>query len=199
MFSVNGTEITISKGDTGAMKVKATAKRRDTGATYIFGPRDRALFSIKGSNGAVLKEKIYEIINAIMTVTPVERIAPAVPITAQIDKSAFNAATEDSTGTVTFTYTTDWDTDPEDYGITVTGTPVSGDVIEVVYKTNEFIVTFMNADTDSLVAGGYSWDVRYVINPYYSDETKSKIVDGDQVITPNQPMGLQLLTIVGEI
>jgi len=36
-----------------------------------------------------------------------------------------------------------------------------------------------------------------VINPYY-DEV-GNIVDGDQVITPNTPMGVQLLTVVGDI
>ena len=197
MFNVNGTQITISCGDTGAMRIKAVAKRRDTGADYIFGPRDRALFSIKSGN-TVVKEKIYEIINAIMTVEPAARTAPDEPITAQIDKSAFNAATGNTdSGTMTFTYTSGWDNDPEEYGITVYGTPVSGDVITVDYVKNEFIVTFMNADTDSLAPGGYSWDVRYVINPYYND--LGRIVDGDQVITPNQPMGAQLLNVVGDI
>ena len=28
----------------------------------------------------------------------------------------------------------------------------------------------MNADTDQFAAGGYQWDVRYVINPYYADD-----------------------------
>jgi hypothetical protein len=39
--------------------------------------------------------------------------------------------------------------------------------------------------------------VRYIIHPYYDDS--GNIVDGDQVITPRQPMELQLLQVVGEV
>ena len=60
-----------------------------------------------------------------------------------------------------------------------------------------FVVSFYNHDTDNLAAGTYSWDVRYVINPYYDDD--GNIIDGDQVITPRQPMEMQLLQVVGEI
>ena len=63
---------------------------------------------------------------------------------------------------------------------------------------NAFTVYFLNADTDSLAPGNnYSWDVRYVIHPYYDDD--GKIIDGDQVITPEEPMTMNLLTVVGEI
>ena len=51
--------------------------------------------------------------------------------------------------------------------------------------------------TDSLAAGTYQWDVRYVIHPYYDDD--GNIVNGDQVITPHQPMEMQLLNVVGEV
>ena len=176
MYSVNGTEITLSRGDTGALRIRATAKRRDTGADYVFGERDRAVFSIKAGNGQVVKQKSYPIVN------------------------------------------------------------------------NMFTVVFFNADTDQLSPGGYNWDVRYVINPYYQDDppegewsdygdltfpvakdthcmhegtyyiAKQAIqssedfdpdhwyfadfripVDGDQVITPNTPMNMNLLTVVGDI
>ena len=62
---------------------------------------------------------------------------------------------------------------------------------------NEFTVTFFNSDTDTLAPGAYSWDVRYVINPYYNEY--GDIVDGDQVLTPNLPMQCSLLQIVGDI
>ena len=72
-------------------------------------------------------------------------------------------------------------------------------VIERAYEmtSNAFTVTFYNSDTDTLTPGAYTWDVRYVINPAY--DTGGKIVDGDQVITPNLPMKLDLLATVGEI
>lgn len=176
MFQVNGTEIQISRGDTGAILFTAEATRRDTGAAFTFGERDRAVFSIKNGQGTVVKQKAY-------------------PMT-----------------------------------------------------ENEFKVIFFNQDTDTLPAGGYIWDVRYVINPYYEDDPPSGTwpdysdltfpvakgdkcmhegtyytaaqaiqtseewtpehwlcadfripVDGDQVITPQQPMGMNLLTVVGDI
>lgn len=72
-------------------------------------------------------------------------------------------------------------------------------VMQRVYEleNNEFTVTFFNADTDTLMPGSYSWDVRYVIHPYYDES--GNIIDGDQVITPNTPMNLTLLTVVGDI
>lgn len=61
---------------------------------------------------------------------------------------------------------------------------------------NIVTVTFVNSDTDSLEAGLYEWDIRYVINPIYD---QGEIVDGDEVITPEQPMSIELLTTVGQI
>ena len=175
MFKVEGYEITLSRGDTGAFLVNATVTRRDTGAAYTFGERDRALFTVSGG-GKIVKQKSYPIVN------------------------------------------------------------------------NRFQVVFMNADTDQFAAGGYQWDVRYVINPYYADDPPAGTwpdygdltfpvakgakcmhggtyytaaqaiatsedwtpehwnfadfripVDGDQVITPKTPMGATLLNVVGEI
>lgn len=64
-------------------------------------------------------------------------------------------------------------------------------------EDNEFLVTFFNADTDQLTPGSYSWDVRVVLHPYYSET--GEIIDGEQVITPNLPMQCSLLQVVGEI
>lgn len=175
MFSVDGTTITLSRGDTGAIRISATVTRKDTGQPYTFGERDRALFTIKGG-GKIVKQKSYPLVN------------------------------------------------------------------------NGFTVVFMNADTDQFAAGGYNWDVRYLINPYYDTDppegtwtpyedltfpvalgTKAMHggtyymanqaiessedwtpahwnfadfripVDGDQVITPKTPMSAQLLAVVGDI
>ena len=62
---------------------------------------------------------------------------------------------------------------------------------------NEFTVYFFNSDTDTLAPGSYLWDVRYVINPYYDDN--GRIVNGDQIITPKQPMNLQIISVVGDV
>lgn len=119
MFSVSGYTVTLSRGDTGAIKITADTE-------YEFQSTDRALFSIKNAQGEIIKQQAFEI-----------------------------------------------------------------------DENNSFVVTFFNQDTDSLAAGGYSWDVRYVIHPYYDDE--GNIVNGDQVITPKQPMDIQILQVVGEV
>ena len=123
MFNVDGYNITLSRGDTGAMRV--TAEATLAGEPFTFGADDRALFSIKNGQGEVVKEKI-----AAMT-------------------------------------------------------------------DNEFTVYFLNADTDRLAPGSYSWDVRYIIHPYY--DASGRIVDGDQVITPKEPQTMNLLTVVGDV
>ena len=119
MFNVDGFTITLSRGDTGALKITA-----DT--DYTFAAEDRALFSIKNAIGEIVKQSAFEL-----------------------------------------------------------------------DENKAFIVTFFNADTDDLNPGAYSWDVRYIINPYY--DSQGNIIDGDQVITPKQPMDLQLLQVVGEV
>lgn len=119
MFGVNDYTITLSRGDTGAIKFTADTE-------YTFTEDDRALFSVKNAIGEVVKQSAYEL-----------------------------------------------------------------------DENKAFIVSFYNHDTDTLAAGTYSWDVRYIINPYY--DASGNIIDGDQVITPRQPMALQLLQVVGEV
>ena len=63
---------------------------------------------------------------------------------------------------------------------------------------NVFTVYFLNADTDKLApANNYTWDVRYVIHPYY--DSTGKIINGDQVLTPKEPQTMNLLSVVGEV
>ena len=123
MFSVDGYNISLSRGDTGGMKVNATATLK--GEPFTFGSDDRALFSIKNGQGELVKEKIAQMTN------------------------------------------------------------------------NSFVVYFLNADTDQLAPGQYSWDVRYIIHPYYNAD--GRIIDGNQVITPKEPQSMNLLTVVGDI
>ena len=123
MFSVDGYNISLSRGDTGGMKVNATATLN--GEPFTFGSDDRALFSIKNGQGELVKEKVAQMTN------------------------------------------------------------------------NSFVVYFLNADTDQLAPGQYSWDVRYIIHPYYNAD--GRIIDGDQVITPKEPQSMNLLTVVGDI
>lgn len=123
MFNVEGYVITLSRGDTGGMRVVAEATLN--GEPFTFGPDDRALFSIKNAQGEVVKEKVAELDN------------------------------------------------------------------------NTFMVYFMNQDTDTLAPGQFSWDVRYIIHPYY--DASGRIVNGDQVLTPKEPQSMNLLTVVGDV
>ena len=75
------------------------------------------------------------------------------------------------------------------------GTVVKQAAYEI--EDGAFTVDFLNAETDYLAPGSYSYDVRYVISPYYDGE--GKIVDGDQVITPKSPRTVTLLATVGQI
>jgi hypothetical protein len=94
-----------------------------------------------------------------MTVTPAERPEPEPgedpdTISATIDRDTFVEAVSTS-GTITLTYTTDWSADPATYGITVTGTPISGDVITVVYvKENRGTIT--TAAPTSFISTGWN-------------------------------------------
>ena len=119
MFSVDDYTISLSRGDTGAIKV-------NTDTEYDFTENDRALFSVKNALGEVVRQQAYPL---------------------EADKS--------------------------------------------------FVINFANSDTDTLPAGTFSWDIRYIINPYYDDQ--GNIVSGDQVITPKLPMNLLLLQVVGEV
>ena len=123
MFNVDGYTITLSRGDTGAITINATATL--DGEPFTFDADDRALFSIKNANGEIIMQKA-------------------------------SAMTD-----------------------------------------NSFTVYFLNADTDSLAPGGFSWDVRYIIHPYY--DANGNIIDGDQVITPKTPQTMTLLTVVGDV
>lgn len=123
MFIVDGYNISLSRGDTGALRVNADATL--DGAAFTFGADDRALFSIKNANGEIVMQKALEMEN------------------------------------------------------------------------NSFVVYFLNADTDSLAPGQYTYDVRYIIHPYYNDD--GVIVDGDQVITPELPQTFSLLVVVGDV
>ena len=58
------------------------------------------------------------------------------PITATIDEETCLAYVTGVSGTVTLEYTSSWSEDPANYGVTVTGTPTSGDQIVVSWNKN---------------------------------------------------------------
>ena len=105
------------------------------------------------------------------------------------------------TGTIQINTVTEYTFAAEDRAV-FTVKNSSGEIVkEVISELTEnggtFTVSFLNDDTDHLATGAYSWDVRYVLHPYY--DSAGKIVNGDQVITPMLPMTLNLLNVVGEV
>lgn len=71
-----------------------------------------------------------------------------------VDRDTFVGQMADS-GTVTFTYTSSWNTDPATYGVTYSGTPANGDQIVVVYvKENRGTIT--TASPTSFVSTGWN-------------------------------------------
>lgn len=176
MFEVNGTEITISKGDTGAIRCRANAKRRDTGEPYVFSERDRALFSIKYSN-QIVKQKSYPIVDSKFTVV------------------FFNADTDQLIAGGGYSWDVRYVINPY-----YDENPPAGPWVD--YDELTFPV---ESGTKCMHGGTY-----YVANqdiesseewtPEHWHFVDFRVpVDGDQVITPKQPMSMQLLNIVGDI
>jgi len=140
--------------------------RRTTGGSASISDGNAWLSSIRGNRSHV--GYVPESIN--MTVTTAPREEGEEPITATLDRDTFVAYVE-SSGTITLTYTTSWSSSPALYGITVTGTPVSGDQIVVVY-TKEDRGTIIQSDPQTLVSTGYNLynhSVGYAIGLKYSN------------------------------
>lgn len=133
-----------------------------------------------------------------MTVTNAQREEGVEEISATIDRDTFVEAVSAS-GTITLTYTTDWSADPATYGVTVTGTPISGDVITIVYvKENRGLIT--TANPTSFVSTGwnlynhavgyarvvnYSEEFGFMIDGTYTGLKFSETLNGEQTtITP---------------
>lgn len=91
--------------------------------------------------------------NAVLSVSAVPRTAPD-PITATIDRDVF-VAYVDQSGTTLLTYTTEWSADPALYGVTVSGEPIAGDQIRIVY-VKEIRGTIRQATPERLVGTGWN-------------------------------------------
>ena len=120
------------------------------------------------------------------------------PISASLDRDTFIEEVT-SSQTITLTYSNAWDADPATYGITVTGTPVAGDKITVVYvKENRGTIT--TATPSSFVSTGwnlynhtagyarvvdYSSEYGFMIEGTYTALAFAETLSGEQTtITP---------------
>ena len=124
--------------------------RRTAGGSASIQDGSAWMSGIRGNRSHV--GYVPEVLN--MTVTTAPREEGQTPITATIERDTFIAAASGS-GTYNFVYTTSWSMDPAAYGITVTGTPVSGDQIVVSY-TAEDRGTIIQSDPQSLVSTGWN-------------------------------------------
>ena len=59
MFLVEGSKITMSRGDTGSIKIAAMG--------HTFASGDRALFSVKNKFGQIVKQDIYQLTTGAFT------------------------------------------------------------------------------------------------------------------------------------
>ena len=89
-----------------------------------------------------------------MTVTPAARGEGESGIQAVLDRDTFVAYVATS-GTITLTFTTAWSADPTLYGITVTGTPISGDEIVIVY-VKEVRGTITHSNPTAFIETGWN-------------------------------------------
>lgn len=131
-----------------------------------------------------------------MTVENATREQGVDGISATINRATFVSYVTQS-GTITLSYTTDWSADPATYGVTVTGTPISGDSIVIVYvKASRGVIsvptpTAFNATGWNIYnnALGYArvlkYDHGYRIGGTYSAVQFSQTISGTKTtITP---------------
>ena len=179
MFDVQGTNIILSRGDTGAMRLHASATRRDTGAAFTFGEIDRAVFSIKTSQGQLVREKAYQMINnafvVVFTNQDTEQLTPGSGYTWDVRyviHPLYSAENPPPAGT--------W-TDYADLTF-----PVAANT-KCKHNGNYYFAK-------QAIETSEEWTQAHWANADYRMPD-----DGYQVITPKTPMDMQLLTVVGEV
>lgn len=141
---------------------------RTTGGDASLTDGPAKLVSIQGRS--IHTGEVAESLN--MTVTMAERGQLDEPIEATINRDTFVSYVDES-GTTTLTYTDSWSEDPADYGITVTGSPIDGDVITVVYVKGDR-GTITNSNPSAFTSTGWNLynnaaGVKYARVKKYSD------------------------------
>lgn len=133
-----------------AQKSNETYIVRTTGGEASLSDGDAWLMLLKGAR----THTGYTPQSVTMTVTQMEREETQEGISATIDEDTFVSYVSNS-GTTTLTYSTAWSADPANYGITVTGTPIAGDVITVVY-VKEVRGTITQSNPATFVSCGWN-------------------------------------------
>ena len=149
-----------------AQRTVDTYISRTAGGSASISDGDAWLMSVLGNS--IHTGYVPESID--MSVEPVNPDSDTA-ISATLNRDTFIQAAIIS-GTYVFNYTTEWDSNPATYGITVTGTPVDGDVITVVYVAEER-GTISVANPNGLIVTGwnlFSYDSGYAKVMKYSDD-----------------------------
>lgn len=145
--------------DSTQVNIGTFTKRTSGGTASIESEGSAWLMNIKGNS-------IHEgFVPEVLTHQEPERL------TVTIDRSIFTSYVTQST-TLTFNYTTEWSANLATYGITVTGTPESGDTITVTYVKEERGIIYQSAPTDFISTRWnlYSYDSDYFPVVKYSDD-----------------------------
>ena len=123
---------------TEAQQSSAEYIMRTTGGEASLSDGAAKLDSIRGRriHTGQVDESIAMTVNAVEREPDPETGITPDPITATLDHDTFVAYVQ-SSGTITLTYSSSWSASPALYGITVTGTPVNGDEIIIVYVKEE--------------------------------------------------------------
>lgn len=140
---------------------------RSSGGSASISDGSAWLVTVKGNS--VKTGYVAESLN--MTITYAERQEEVDPFVATLNRDTFVAYVSVS-GTTTLTYTTTWSADPALYGVTVSGTPIYGDVITIVY-VKENRGTIASASPSSFNSTGwnlYDDSTGYARVVKYSDE-----------------------------
>ena len=120
-----------------AQQISEAFIRRATGGNASLSDGEATLTAIFGNR----VHDGHEDESLQLTVTPASRPGGAEPITAVIDRDTF-VDYVDVSSTIVLSYTDAWSANPTLYGVTVTGTPVSGDTITIVYtKENRGVIS----------------------------------------------------------
>lgn len=82
------------------------------------------------------------------------------------------------------------------FSVKNSGTTVKEEICQID-ENNQFTVEFANEDTDYLSPGTYEYDVRVVIDPVYDDD--GKIINGSEVMTPEDPIPVVVKRTVGTV
>ena len=144
-----------------------TYVERSSGGSAAVANGNAWLVTIKGNS--VKTGYVAESLN--MTIAYAERQEGEDVITATINRDTFVAYVSVS-GTTTLSYTTEWSANPALYGVTVSGTPIYGDVITIVY-VKENRGTIASASPSSFNSTGwnlYDDSTGYARIVKYSDE-----------------------------